>query len=229
MPAEAGFFEAFYASPLQHPILLWLAAAAGTALCLARRDLHPSVRRYCLALGALSLADAWLTTHDVFGLGRLEGTWASTVPLFFVLAGDLRYLLFVFAADPRGRIAPDARSLARAGALTIVVPLFSQCVMWLLPDDVATARVLFLTYEVSFVALTLSLLRLQPNARETPWVRRVSHFVVLYYGLWAGADAILLTTGSDLGFALRVVPNVLYYGGLIAVIGRLAPTAANDG
>ena len=29
--------------------------------------------------------------------------------------------------------------------------------------------------------------------------------------------------GWDTGFLLRVVPNVLYYGGLIAVIGRLSP------
>jgi hypothetical protein len=41
--------------------------------------------------------------------------------------------------------------------------------------------------------------------------------------LWASADAIILATGSDLGYLLRVVPNLLYYGGLIGLIGWLAP------
>ena len=54
----------------------------------------------------------------------------------------------------------------------------------------------------------------------------MSRFVLLYYGLWATADAIILATGSDLGFAVRVVPNVLYYGGLIAVIGGAAASAS---
>jgi hypothetical protein len=54
-------------------------------------------------------------------------------------------------------------------------------------------------------------------------VRAVSWFVLLYYALWAATDAILLATGADFGYALRVIPNLLYYGGLIAAIARLAP------
>ena len=54
----------------------------------------------------------------------------------------------------------------------------------------------------------------------------MSRFVLLYYGLWAAADVILLATRADLGFALRVVPNLLYYGGLIAAIGWFAPPPA---
>ena len=47
--------------------------------------------------------------------------------------------------------------------------------------------------------------------------------MLLYYGLWAAADALLLATGADSGFALRVIPNLLYYGGFIAALARLAP------
>ena len=50
--------------------------------------------------------------------------------------------------------------------------------------------------------------------------------MVLYYGLWATADLLILGTGSDLGYLLRMLPNLLYYGGLIAVIGFLAPRAS---
>jgi hypothetical protein len=64
--------------------------------------------------------------------------------------------------------------------------------------------------------------------RDVAWIAQVSRFVIVYYSLWATADMIILTTSSDLGFALRVVPNLLYYGGLIAVIGRSAPVADNS-
>lgn len=218
---EPGVFEAFYASPWQHPIGLWIAAFAGAALGLARRDLDPSLRRYLVALTALSLADAWLTSTHVYGIGALPGALASAVPLFFVLAGDFRYLLLWEAATPGGAVAITPRALARAAALTAIVPLLAQ-----LATTGREPRVLFFVYELAFCALTLALLRWHPNARALPWVGAVSRFVLLYYGLWASADAILLATGSDLGFALRGVPNLLYYGGLIAVIARLAPPRA---
>ena len=221
-----GPFEAFYASSLQHPILLWLAAGLGLALCATRSGLDPSLRRYCVLLTALSLTDAWLTSNHVYGLGELTGFPASAVPLFFVLAGDFRYLLLLGAADPRGAIRLNARRILAAAGLTCIVPLLAQAVVGMLPESRAGARVLFLVYEVAFMLLTAGLMRWHPGARSAPWLTPVSRFVLLYYGLWALADAIILLTGSDLGFLLRVVPNLLYYGGLIGVIGWAASRRA---
>ena len=226
MAPDPGFFEAFYASPLQHPILLWLAAGIATAFCLLRPGLSPSLRRYCAALGALSLLDAWLTSPEIFGLGRLSGWLASSLPLLFVLAGDYRYLLLVLAATPDGRIEPTSRRLLAAAALTLIVPIASQQAHALLPEASSNPRTLFLIYEVAFVLLTGALLRFHPSARSVPWIRSVSYFVMLYYAVWASADLVILATGSDFGFGLRVVPNVLYYGGLVAAIGWLAPGSA---
>ena len=222
--SEPGVFEAFYASAWQHPIALWLAALAGAAVCLARRDLHASVRRYGLALTALSLADAWLTANHVFGIGALAAPLASGVPLFFVLAGDFRYLLLWEAATPDGAIAIRAAGLGRSALLTAIVPILAQ-----LTSAERDPRVLFLVYELSFCALTAALVRWHPNARALPWVRSVSRFVLLFYGLWAAADILLLATGTDLGYALRVIPNLLYYGGLVAAIARLAPAPRGAG
>ncbi len=222
--AESGTFAAFYASALQHPLLLWLAAGLALLPILARRGLDPALRRFCLLLVGLSLLDAWLTSSRVYGLGALPGWAASAVPLFFVLAGDFRFLLLVMAATPDGRFRPDARSLRAAAGLTLIVPLATQLALAVLPEPRDPPRTMFLIYELGFVALTLGLLRWHPKLRAAPWLGSVSRFVILYYALWAGADAILLTTGSDLGFLLRVVPNVLYYGGLIAVVALLAPT-----
>lgn len=220
-----GPFESFYASPVQHPVLLWLAALAAFAYCATRKDLPADVLRYCAALTALSLADAWLTSSHVYGLGTLSGRAASAVPLFFVLAGDCRYLLLAESATARGRIEIGARSLARAAGLTVIVPIASQAVVWLLPDSLASTRMLFFVYEVLFMALVGVLWRFHPRVRALPWLRQVSRFVLLYYGLWAAADTVILATGSDLGFGLRVIPNLLYYGGLIAAIAAAAPRA----
>lgn len=221
-------FEAFYASPAQHPWLLFAAGLAGVAWALRSPGLAPEMRRYVQALGVLSLLDAWLTSNEVLGLGRLPA-WASTiVPLCFVLAGDLRYLLLVECGAAGGRLAFTARGIGRAVALTLVVPVTAQLVVSGLAGADGQARVLFLVYEVSFVALTVALMAWHPGAARGRWPRRVSGFVALYYALWASADAIILATGADAGFGLRVIPNVLYYGGLIAVIGRSAAADRRD-
>ena len=70
--------------------------------------------------------------------------------------------------------------------------------------------------------MTLALIRKIENVRNVGWVRGVSRYVIIYYSLWAFADAVILGLGLDVGYAIRVVPNILYYGGLIAVIGHLA-------
>ncbi len=226
MPPDAGVFETFYNGPLQHPGFLWIAAGLALGLCLSRQGLHPSLRGYCALLGLVSILDAWLTSAHVFGLGALPSSLASIVPLFFVLAGDFRYLLVVWAGTADGRLALRRRSVLSALALTVVVPLSTQVVLSALPETMSGARVLFLIYELSFTGLTLALLRWHPSARSRGWIRSLSWFVVLYYGLWATADIIILGTGSDLGYLLRMLPNLLYYGGLIAAIGLSAPRAS---
>jgi hypothetical protein len=220
--AEPGTFEAFYASAVQHPLLLWAAALAALARVCALPGLDPALRRYCLALGLLSLSDAWLTAGHVFGLGQLSGAAASAVPLLFVLAGDFRYLLLVTAATPDARLRPRSATVASAAALTLIVPILSQAATALLPASLDTPRMLYWIYEVAFLGLTLALLRWHPGLRGSPWLRSLSRFVMLYYGLWAAADSVLLLSGADWGYALRVLPNVLYYGGFIAAVGELA-------
>lgn len=219
-----GPFESFYLSALQHPFTLWGAALAGTGAAWARHDVHRSLRGYALALGALSLLDAWLTANHVYGFGGpLPEALSGTVPLFFVLAGDLRFLLLVEGGTRDGAFALSSRSLLRALALMLVVPLFAQGVLSMIPPPWNTPRMLFLVYEVAFVVLCATLLRLHPGLRRTPWLRSLTAYVMLYYTLWAAADLVILGTGSDLGFGLRVLPNLLYYGGFIAAVAWLPP------
>jgi hypothetical protein len=219
-------FAAFYDSFVQHPLLLWVAALAGLWIALARRGLSPSLRTFCIALTGVSLLDAWLTTSHVPGLGPLTGRATTLVPLGFVLFGDFRYFLFVESARRDGTLAIDAKRVATAAAWTLIVPITAQLVVTALGSD--EPRVLFLVYEMLFVALAvgLSAAYLPRRGDAGGWTRRVTRFVILYYALWASADAIILATGADAGFLLRVVPNVLYYGGLVPVIARTAPRPA---
>ncbi len=223
---EPGLFEAFYASAIQHPWMLWCSGVLGLALALTREGLPSGMRRYLLGLGALTLADAWLSSTHVYGIGRFEGFLARAVPLFFVLSGDLRFLYLLEGADGRGEVQLRGGALVRALGLMLIVPLFSQGVLSLLPEAMAGPRTLFIVYEVAFLVLTLSLMRLHPALQTCEWKRRTAGFVLIYYGLWAFADALIRFFGLDLGFAVRVIPNQLYYGGLIAMIGLASAEAA---
>ena len=226
MPTDVGPFELFYAGFVQHPMLLWLAALAAGAYCGRLKGVPSRMQIYCAALVVLSVLDAWLTSNEILGIGRLPVGLSGAVPLFFVLAGDFRYLLLVSAATPGGGLQLTPARLIAALGLTAIVPLLSQVLLSVLPASLNTPRTLYLVYELMFVVLTLCLLRFARSVGEAAWLQRVSRFVLCYYGFWATADVIILATGSDLGFALRVVPNLLYYGGLIAVIGRESSRAA---
>ncbi|MDH3652769.1 MAG: hypothetical protein OEN21_00735 [Myxococcales bacterium] len=218
-------YAEFYDSFLQHPLLLWAGAIFGLLLALSRPSLSATVRRYCVALATISLLDAWLTANDVPGIGPLTGAAASFVPLAFVLIGDFRFFLFIESAKPDGTVATSPGAWMRASAWTLLVPTGSQLIVFALgPNE---PRVLFFVYEALFVLLSIGLARVYLPRRSGPlkWTQRVTRFVIAYYALWAVADAVILTTGEDVGFLLRVLPNVLYYGGLVPAIAWAAPIA----
>jgi hypothetical protein len=181
-----------------------------------------------MVLTVLSLMDAWLTSNEIPGLGALPPSLATVVPLFFVLAGDFRFLLIVTGATGAGGLELGGRSLVTAAGLTLVVPVFTQLVLGVLPAQLDRPRVMFLIYELAFVGLTLALIRWSPRVRAFRWLGSLSRFVIFYYGSWALADVAILFLGWDIGYLLRVAPNLLYYGGLIAAIGLVAPSVGES-
>ena len=108
-------------------------------------------------------------------------------------------------------------------ALSVVVPTASLVARVIAPDN---SRVLFLVYELMFATIALvvrfGILPTRPESTGTQWAKRLSEFEIVQYLLWAGADVIILS-GVEFGFIVRIVPNVLYYGGFVAFAWVTSP------
>lgn len=217
-------YAEIYASPFQHPWLLWAAAISGLIVALSRSGISRDVRWFCVAVACLSMIDAWLTATDVLGIGSLGSAASSWVPLVFVLLGDFRYFLFVELARPDGTLAMTKKGFGIAGAWTLIVPIASLVVIRFV--RLQEPRMLFLVYEALFIALLsmVSSIYLPKHAKALRWTRSVSLLVLIYYGAWAAADALILFMECDEGFLLRILPNVLYYGGFAPVVAWTAPS-----
>lgn len=223
-----------YQSDLQSPYALWVAPAAFLLWLLA----SPGARARA-ASPEMTVARAWAvffcaeTLIDPLATGPLA-RWlalpdaiATGVMLLFVLLGDFRVFLLVFLFAPRGR-----SPAARAAAFTGVVPLFAflahGALERIVPD--LPGQVLWLIYEVSFVAMALTL-RAGLSGPFAPALRAATAYVAVYYALWAASDSLILA-GVDAGWLLRIVPNQLYYSFWVpfayTAISLTAPAGPSD-
>lgn len=217
--SEAHPFADFYASELQGLWLLLVAPAlflAWRAVARSRSEgvsppLAPFVARWCVVFAVLTLLDPIATGPLVKALGWTGGG-ATAVMLFFVLLGDFRIWWLVYHAA-----APGPAALRRALVPTVAIAV-SGYALFALAELVFVAvdgQVLWLLHESLFCATALLLrARWLPRAIDDAALRRfvgaVLGYAATYYALWASADLLLLA-GLDLGWALRVVPNQLYY------------------
>ena len=220
-------FEAFYQSAWQHPVLLFAACAVGALVVFQQRArVHMTVRHYAIALVVLAALDAWLTSSDIPLIGALPAALSTAVPVAFVILGDLRYLLLAEVMTDSGELRFPAMAFVRAVAWSLLVPVVSQLVVHFVLHS-TEGRVLFLTYEALFFALILARLpytraRLGEGVALT-WHRRTDALALAWYGTWILADVLILGLELDVGYLARVVPNVLYYGALPAVLVLAAP------
>jgi hypothetical protein len=221
-------WQAFYASDLQSlwsllPVslatLVALLAGVGPRTGGAVPSQAPLVRRFALLFAAISLADALATTVGLRVLGWSDTRAGLAVVIAFVLIGDFRVFLLLFALGDAG--VRRLRDVApRAAAWTLLVPASAISVagaIRLVTGAIETVTI-WLLYELFFLALAVALRQVfvpeavdpEPPARRA-WLRTVLGFVALYYALWASADVLTAWLGLDLGWALRALPNQLYY------------------
>jgi hypothetical protein len=91
---------------------------------------------------------------------------------------------------------------------------------------------IFLVYEAMFFVLALviyaavlpkRLAGVDPDLAR--WVKLLTLFELMQYGLWATADVLILSGVTEPGYLLRVVPNTLYYGAFLPFAWVTAPAA----
>lgn len=223
-------WQAFYQGELQGLYSLLVIPIAFLAYRLVvphdrGRAVAPEAAQF---VAILTLVFAVETMIDPFATGPLlkspglKGTVASSlIPFVFVYLGDLRVLLLALgvAHPERGWVA----NLGRAALMTLIVPFFAGVCFFgaqHLLDNVHD-QVLWILYEAGFLALCVVMGRAwvdvnvpgsNPSRAETrAFLKTVFGYSAGYYALWLTADFVILLGKMDLGWAMRMVPNQLYY------------------
>jgi hypothetical protein len=224
-----------YQSDLQAVWAVWLVPAL-FLLHLGRtwRRGGPSVepraagfmRAYALVFALETMLDPFAGGPLLRWLGLADGVLATSVMVTFVLLGDFRVFLLVLRLA-----APEARGLAsvavEAALWTLVVPVVAVGVeagVRALAGELPSQSI-WLVYELAFLAMALVLRGVVVPARVAAersrlraYLRAVTAYVAVYYALWATADLLILVGGLDAGWALRIVPNQLYYAFYVPLV-----------
>jgi hypothetical protein len=220
------FWHDFYYGDLQSLYALLVAPIGFLAWRLTagvdeKRAVAPISTRF---VAGLTLLFAFETMIDPFATGPLleldyfRETFAATlVPFFFVLLGDLRVLLLAIGvARPERRLR---QHLAWALGTSLIVPIVAgigyTIAGWIWPE--VHGQVLWMIYESGFLVLCVFLGRVwvPRNIPHDPalaaFLRSIFGYSAAYYALWWVADVLIVVADLDLGWAIRIVPNQLYY------------------
>jgi len=231
-----GHWHALYATDIQGVYALWVVPVAFLLFIRLVPRQNPSMvapgasglmATYALVFGLETILDPLAGGLMVRWLGLADG-WMATIVMFaFVLLGDFRVLLLVFYLLAVGSRASTGRPaeielgsvVARAASWTLLVPVATGVLVGLGRTVAGPLhpQVLWLVYELSFLVLAGWFRhRLIPRtvvAAQAPiaaYLRDILGYVAIYYALWATAD-VLIMAGLDVGWALRILPNQLYY------------------
>jgi hypothetical protein len=205
------------------------------------RGVVPAAARFvhvwAVVFTVLTIVDPLATGPAMRLLGLGDTPAATVVTLAFVLLGDFRVYLLLFTlmsyagagherrvSDPVAaarealQLLPPRAAVAAALA-TLIVPLTAAAVEAALRarDPSLPPQTIWLVYELAFLAMTIALGTWLVPARVPAsrprlrnYLRALLTYVAAYYALWATADVLILA-GFDLGWALRMIPNQLYY------------------
>jgi hypothetical protein len=224
-------WQALYASDLQGLYAVWVVPLLFLGFLLvdlrrrpARVALVPQasafLRAYALVFTLETILDPLAGGPVLRWLGLADQPVALVVVFFFVLLGDYRVFLLVLGLAALGTGRPLRPAAFAAAAWTFVVPVATFALHGTLTAVAGAqpSQSLWLIYELGFLVMAV-VLRQHVVPAQVPeaqaalrtYLRTVLAYVALYYALWAAADVLILTRGDDLAWALRMVPNQLYY------------------
>lgn len=201
----------------------------------------PFVDAYAVAFAIETLIDPLVTGPLLRSYGYTDTPLATAVTVGFVLLGDFRVYLLVFALPAIAAGRSWRRAVPTAAAWTLVVPLVAYPLKLAIrhASPAADANTIWLVYELAFTAVACVLRVVLPRRVDAAqpalrgYLRAVLTYVALYYALWAAADVLIQLVGADLGWLLRMVPNQLYYAFWIPFVvwrffaARYAATSAS--
>ena len=231
-------FEEAYKSTYHHPLAMWAVGLCVLALLLVRRRRATALENRFVVVWLLVfqleiMLDAWMTG----GLQPMasDSALATAAAVVFVIVGDLRFFVLFERFGPSGAgrtkksksSTPWTHWAGRALAISLVIPIVSNVSRTLWPGNM---RVLFLTYELMFAVLAIVLRFVVLPRRATAgmdevhlgFVKKATQFEIAQYVLWASADIVILS-GFEVGYLLRIVPNMLYYAAFVPFIWWVAP------
>lgn len=193
----------------------------------------PALYRYLALFAGTTLTDICIAGH-LIPIGSAEAQTA--VEYIFVLVGDLRFILLlayvVYAGKNMAELEkfrPGGDVLRPALIFTLFTTLIVSALGFARPDLLTQPRHKFLAYEATFFILTtLWIFVVLPQkpvaAAERRFLRSAAMPVLGFYGLWVFADLLILN-GRPVGYAVRILPNFLYYSLFlwwVAFAGRAA-------
>jgi len=175
------------------------------------------VRRWCLCFSLTSILDATLTSSLVSPF--LTPSLSLGVCIFFVLLGDFKiyFLIWRLRSDRQSSIESAAAAFAISIGVLCVDSIFVK-----IGTPIATIWLLHELFSVATISLVGAIVVPQKEEDESSNSRSMIRRNVLimftsYYVLWATSD-ILVANGFDAGWALRIVPNFLYYSFTIPAV-----------
>ena len=185
------------------------------------------VDAYAVVFAVETILDPVIGGPVAHALGIADGPVATVLLVLFVLLGDFRVYLLLFAllAVAAGRRWTVA--IGRAAAWTLIVPASAYAANRALHAVVSSAdpSSIWPIYETLFLAIALLLRARIVDTRVVPlrpalhrYLRAVLLYVAVYYALWLVADLLIQIGGFDIGWLLRVLPNQLYYALWVPVV-----------
>lgn len=199
--------------------LAWRAVGGGPRGDGALAAAAPFVAAYAVAFAIETVIDPISTGPLLRLLGLGGGNVATAVMVFFVLLGDFRVYLLVFALVAIAAGQRWQAALPRAAAWTLLVPLIAYPTSLAIGalHSGANPNTIWLVYELLFTVVALVLRQRLPqqvmpqHAALRDVLRDLLAYVALYYALWATSDVLIQLAAVDVGWLLRIVPNQLYY------------------
>ena len=223
-------YEQMYWVYLHHVVA---GAVSGLVMAvLVARRLPSFLHGLTFLLLGLTLADA-VASGVLNKIDGVQGSMAHTIAIFFfVVAGDWRYFLVTRRYTTPGLDKEDwgGPGMWLAALAPVLLPVSVTGVMQgLFPEQYTSMHAQFLTYELVMIALVVATMLVwlpRRAANASPevgrWLRLVTYVELSHYVLWATSDVLVLS-GVELGYLLRLVPDVIYYALWIPALWVFAP------